>query len=167
MTKNWILFDCFNTLIDDFDQSGSIDGLETIQHLPVEAGVFRSAQEFRTAYNQAREVNWWQDSSEVHLGARLQALFRRQTKIPEDEIAVLVERMLDLFSLTYIDTIRLTSGVEAKLQAWSPIANLGVVSNFFLPGWPKKFLDQLDLGHYFEFVIDSAEVNSKKPEDFI
>tara|TARA_B110000977_G_scaffold198291_1_gene282831 strand:- start:615 stop:1313 length:699 start_codon:yes stop_codon:yes gene_type:complete len=164
LTTNWILFDCFNTLVDDFDQAGSIDGLTTIQHLPVEAGVFASVEAFRLAYTQSREMNWWQDDSEVHLDVRLEALFRKQENISDQDVAVLVTQMLDLFSVTYIDTIRLTSGVEAMLKAWAPIAKLGVVSNFFLPGWPKKFLEQLDLADYFEFVIDSAELNSKKPE---
>lgn len=167
MTSNWILFDCFNTLIDDFDDSGSIDGMGTIAHLPVEAGVFSSEQSFRLAYNQGRDHNWWQDSSEVSLNIRLQALFERQGTIPDDKIAALVEAMLDHFSHTYIHTIRVTAGVEAMLKAWSQEANLAVVSNFFLAGGPKAFLDRLDLGQYFTFVIDSAEVNSKKPEDLI
>ncbi|MDC0174098.1 hypothetical protein OAI54_00730, partial [Pseudomonadales bacterium] len=61
-----MLFDCFNTLIDDFDASGSIDGLETIAHLPVAAGLFPSVSKFRSAYTAARAVNWWQSDSEVH-----------------------------------------------------------------------------------------------------
>jgi len=141
--------------------------METIAHLPVEAGVFSSEQLFRLAYNQGREQNWWQDSSEVSLNIRLQALFEREGTIANNKIAALVETMLDHFSHSYIHTIRVTAGVEAMLNAWSQEAHLAVVSNFFLAGGPKAFLDQLGLGHYFRFVIDSVEVNSKKPEDLI
>lgn len=164
---NWVLFDCFNTLIDDFDKSGSIDGLETIQHLPVAAGAFGTEQAFREAYNAGRKINWWQRTSEVHLNVRLRAVFEQQGTLDMDEITVLVDDMLQCFSDTYIDTVRLTHGVENMLGAWSKVAKLAVVSNFFLPGWPKKFLDQLGLGVHFQFVIDSAEVCSKKPDDLI
>lgn len=164
---NWILFDCFNTLIDDFDEKGAIDGLETIQHLPVAAGLFSSEQLFRKAYSNARQHNWWQSSSEVHLAVRLKAIFENVSLVNESDISVLVDEMLQCLSENYIDTVRMTSGVHEMLEAWSKVASLGVVSNFFLPGWPRKILDQLGLGEYFKFVIDSAEVCSKKPEDLI
>ena len=59
----WVFFDCFNTLVDDFDAEGAIDGLETIAHLPVAAGLFESQAAFRSAYRTARQYNWWQTNS--------------------------------------------------------------------------------------------------------
>ncbi len=31
---DWIVFDCFNTLIDDFDQAGDESGLGPMEHYP-------------------------------------------------------------------------------------------------------------------------------------
>jgi hypothetical protein len=67
---DWVFFDCFNTLIDDFDSQGTIDGLETIAYLPLDAGVFDTAVAFREAGREARAVNWWRPESEVHLAVR-------------------------------------------------------------------------------------------------
>ena len=163
----WVLFDCFNTLIDDFDASGSIDGLETIAHLPVAAGLFPSVSKFRSAYTAARAVNWWQSDSEVHFEVRLREVFIRQGRAGTASADRLVSEMLDLFAQTYPASVRLTPGVEAMLQAWSTGAKLAVVSNFFMPEWPQKMLEYHRLGDYFEFVIDSAALGAKKPESEI
>lgn len=34
----WIFFDCFNTLLDDFDEAGDESGLGSILDLPVREG---------------------------------------------------------------------------------------------------------------------------------
>ena len=46
----WIFFDCFNTLIDDFDQDGDESGLGPMQHLPVEAGLYDTVYDLRKDY---------------------------------------------------------------------------------------------------------------------
>ena len=168
----WVFFDCFNTLVDDFDARGAIDGLETIAHLPVEAGLYASQDEFRSAYRAARQHNWWQTASEVHFDVRLHAVLSRNAAADGDTAdgdtaTLLVKQMLDVFAATYPATLRLTKAVEPMLQRWSEVANLGVVSNFCLPGWPQQVLAQFGLDHYFQFVIDSAALGAKKPEPLI
>jgi HAD superfamily hydrolase (TIGR01549 family) len=160
----WVFFDCFNTLVDDFDAEGAIDGLETIAHLPVEAGLFESEAAFRSAYRAARQYNWWQTDSEVHFDVRLHAVFCRSGGMDAATATVLVKQMLEVFAATYPASLRLTREVEPMLQRWSKVANLAVVSNFFLPGWPQQVLAEFGLGQYFQFVIDSAAVGAKKPE---
>lgn len=40
---------------------------------------------------------------------------------------------------------------------------MAVVSNFFLPDFPEFLLKQNKLDHYFDFIIDSAQLMVKKP----
>jgi HAD superfamily hydrolase (TIGR01509 family) len=160
----WVLFDCFNTLIDDFEADGSIDGLDTIAHLPVAAGLYPSISSFRSAYSAARALNWWQSNSEVHFPVRLREVFIRDARVSCAAAEQMTDEMLDEFARSYPGSLRLTLGVEAMLQAWSRHCRLAVVSNFFMPDWPQKMLEQVGLGDYFEFVIDSAAVGAKKPE---
>ena len=62
----WIFFDCFNTLLDDFDETGDESGLSPIVHLPVRDGYFatlratsqmriRAGGENRLSGNDSRE----------------------------------------------------------------------------------------------------------------
>jgi putative hydrolase of the HAD superfamily len=161
---DWIFFDCFNTLIDDFDAEGTIDGLETIAHLPVDAGVFDTPVAFREAFREAREFNWWRPESEVHLAVRLQQVLLRRGGMGAPAAVELVSQMLTTFDATYPATLRLTARVEEMLAHCAKVARLAVVSNFFMPGWPQQVLDAHGLGGYFEFVVDSAMVGAKKPE---
>ncbi|MFT4633533.1 MAG: HAD superfamily hydrolase (TIGR01549 family) [Candidatus Pseudothioglobus sp.] len=161
---DWVFFDCFNTLIDDFDSQGTIDGLETIAHLPVEAGIFPTAEAFREAFRDARAVNWWRPESEVHLAVRLHAVLSRLGGVDATAADRLVDQMMTAFEATYPATLRLTPRVQEMLEHWSKVARLAVVSNFFLPGWPQQVLEAHGLGRYFEFVVDSAVIGAKKPE---
>src|SRR4051812_33741921 len=45
----WIFFDCFNTLLDDFDPAGDESGLCSLPVLAVELGVCSSHHEFIAA----------------------------------------------------------------------------------------------------------------------
>jgi hypothetical protein len=62
---------------------------------------------------------------------------------------------LEEFDSTYMDRLRLTSGVE--------VARLAVVSNFFLPDWPRRVLKEFGISSRFDFVVDSCSVGYKKP----
>ena len=50
MDYDWIFFDCFNTLIDDFDQSGDESGLGSLPIISVENGWFQTESDFVAAY---------------------------------------------------------------------------------------------------------------------
>lgn len=47
---DWIFFDCFNTLIDDFDESGDESGLGSLPVLAVQHGFFAAPADFVSAY---------------------------------------------------------------------------------------------------------------------
>ena len=143
---DWVFFDCFNTLIDDFDSQGTIDGLETIAYLPVNAGVFDTAVAFREAVREARAVNWWRPESEVHLAVRLQEVLVRRGGMEATAAVRLVDEMLVAFEVTYPATLRLTPRVQEMLEHWAGVARLAVVSNFFMPGWPQQVLETHGLG---------------------
>jgi len=48
---DWIFFDCFNTLFDDFDQTGDESGLGSLPTLAVELGLVRTREDFLCAYH--------------------------------------------------------------------------------------------------------------------
>ena len=55
---DWIFFDCFNTLIDDFDDTGDESGIGFLTHLPVQAGLYSTSVDFRQDYDKWRENQW-------------------------------------------------------------------------------------------------------------
>jgi putative hydrolase of the HAD superfamily len=160
----WIFFDCFNTLVDDFDEHGDESGLGPIAELPVEAGLFASAEEFRRAYLEWRSERLsGGDFREVPLGERLRSVLRERGHGDRARADALARRMVDAFERDYPRGLRETPGVRDMLRAWSGKARMAVVSNFFLPGWPERVLRSFDLVAPFEFVLDSASFGVRKP----
>lgn len=169
MTIEWIFFDCFNTLIDDFDASGDETGMLPIAHIPVEAGFFESADHYYQAYIDWRKKYWsgthW---DEVHLAERFRhVLLGVQPDNGHLDLEGTIDRMMSGFHERFPDTVRLTPGVRQMLDTYHGKVKMGVVSNFFLPGYPAQLLKNHGLDHYFDFILDSAEINSKKPGDLI
>ena len=160
----WIFFDCFNTLLDDFDETGDESGVGPISHFPVDAGFYPSPEHFYRDYTAWRRRQWpgrvWR---EVILPDRLKAVLTARNPSRREEVESLVEAMLDQLKEGYPELLRPTPGVHSMLDAWRGKARLGVVSNFFLPGWPEKFLATHGLAGYFDFVLDSAAFGWKKP----
>ena len=67
-TPSWIFLDCFNTLLDDFDETGDESGLSSIVDLPVRAGYFAAPCDFANAYSRWRRHRLsGDDSREVEL----------------------------------------------------------------------------------------------------
>ncbi|MDJ0706516.1 MAG: HAD family hydrolase [Leptolyngbyaceae cyanobacterium MO_188.B28] len=161
---DWIFFDCFNTLIDDFDQAGDESGLGPMEHLPVEAGIYPEAAAFRQDYFQWRRQQWANQWREVALPDRLGEILRsRSPKLPGQYIDDVVARMLETFEVDYPKTLRLPQGVSEMLDYWQGKVNMGVVSNFPLADWPEQLLEQFGLRRHFDFVLDSALCGWKKP----
>ncbi len=160
----WIFFDCFNTLLDDFDETGDESGLSPILDLPVREGYFAATRDFVNAYSQWRRSRLTgDDSREVLLPDRLRDVLAASGKAGRMPVHRLVQEMVDEFERSYPKQVRPTPGVEAMLAAWRGEVRMGVVSNFYLPGWPERLLADHGLLQYFEFVIDSAEIGFRKP----
>jgi putative hydrolase of the HAD superfamily len=159
----WIFFDCFNTLVDDFDAQGDESGLSPIVHLPAEAGAFPSAAAFRRAYLDWRSRNLQDDGREIRLGDRLRAVLRGRGSLGPTAVEALATRMVEVFERDYPSTLRETPGAREMLAAWQGKLRMAVVSNFFLPGWPERVLRRFDLFEPFEFVLDSATLGVRKP----
>ena len=71
-TPKWIFFDCFNTLLDDFNETGDESGLSSIVDLPVREGYFAAPRDFVNAYSRWRRHRLsGNDSREVELKDRL------------------------------------------------------------------------------------------------
>lgn len=160
----WIFFDCFNTLLDDFDETGDESGLSSIVNLPVREGYFATARDFVNAYSRWRKNQLTgSDSREVLLTDRLTDVLATSAMTGRKAVHRLVKAMVDEFERSYPKQVRPTSGVEAMLASWHGRVRMGVVSNFYLPGWPEQLLADHGMLQYFEFVIDSAAIGFRKP----
>src|SRR5260221_815449 len=69
---DWIFFDCFNTLIDDFDEHGDENGLGSLPQLAVTLGYYSKPEAFVETYIRVRrEGNSKGDGGETLLTDRL------------------------------------------------------------------------------------------------
>lgn len=164
---DWVFFDCFNTLIDDFDPTGDESGLGTLPDFAVTRGYCSTRSEFVTAYHQRRSEPEL-PGQETPLDERLRRTFRamRPTE-PLEEIAHKVAAMLERWDPEFLRSLRPTPGAMAVLTRWSERKKLGVVSNFFLPHYPLRYFRHFNLEHHFDFVLDSAAFGFKKPHPSI
>ena len=165
---DWIFFDCFNTLIDDFDDAGDESGVGFLAHLPVHAGFYSTSADFKQDYDKWRE-NQWSDGTwlEVILPDRFRAVLVRNTTDRRGEIEGLVYAMIKRFEQEFPKTLRLTPGVVQMLDFWIDKCRLAVVSNFFLPDGPSRYIQRFGLEKYFEFILDSSAFGWKKPSKLI
>ena len=166
MPIRYIFFDCFNTLIDDFDEAGDESGMRPLSHIPVTHGLYEVEHDFHDDYLAWRRDHWSNGHcDEVLLQDRLQHIFtRRLSKINKvlDPLPV-VNEMLSLFYEVFPTTIRKSNKVGEVLDHLSARIRMSVVSNFFLADYPAYLLKQHGLDHYFDFIIDSAQLMVKKP----
>ncbi|NEQ50149.1 MAG: HAD family hydrolase [Leptolyngbya sp. SIO3F4] len=165
---DWIFFDCFNTLIDDFDTSGHEAGLAPMYQVPVSAGLYTTIEDVRTDYHCWRLEYIAGKPNEQSLQNRfrnLLAIYR-----PDADITI-VEQVLTEMEVQFMECfpkiLRLPAGVESMLQRCQGQVSMGVISNFFLAHWPAKMLERYGLRNHFNFVLDSAECGKRKPGDTI
>ncbi len=159
----WIFFDCFNTLVDDFDETGDQSGVKPLGQRCAEAGVFDHSESFHQAYLQWRSMQWVSASwHEVDLLDRIRGTLALGKK-PEMDLEQLSNELMEIFHQTYPSTLRAVSGAAEMLDRLGSKYKTGLVSNFFLPGYPGKVLESFDLHHTFDFILDSAQVGHKKP----
>jgi HAD superfamily hydrolase (TIGR01549 family) len=160
---DWIFFDCFNTLIDDFDEGGDESGLGSLPVLAVELGLFARPADFVAAYHVARAHSG--DGREITLPERLARVLAAAPRPPlPAENARVRATLLARWEEDYLRLIRPTPGVREMLEHWSPLKPAAVVSNFFLPHHPEHYLRRFGLEAHFRFVVDSAQFGYRKPD---
>jgi HAD superfamily hydrolase (TIGR01549 family) len=166
MAIRYIFFDCFNTLIDDVDETGDDSGIKPLTHIPVKHGHYQEASHFHQDYLHWRRT-YWSDGNhdEVLLPDRIRKILEGQLKKSGKTLdtAPVVEEMLEAFYRVFPSTIRKSPEVSEVLDSLKGRVPMAVVSNFFLPDYPEEMLRRNDLSHYFDFVIDSAQLMIKKP----
>ncbi len=155
-----IFFDCFNTILDEHDERG----LGRIPRMSVEMGFFEQESQFFDRYIPVCRRS---DGKETHLNDRLILCLGKPTRKPKVAVDAAISQMLSGWLSDYPPTVRPAPGVEQMLAHWHGRKKLGVVSNFFLPDWPRKFLQRHRLDQYFDFVINSAEFGYRKPHRII
>jgi HAD superfamily hydrolase (TIGR01549 family) len=159
---DWIFFDCFNTLIDDFDPTGDESGLGSLPELAVELGAVARRDDFLAAYGQVRP-SAAPPHLETDLKTRLHSVVVGGARLRPDAAAGAVQRLLQRWHEEYEPGLRLTPGVAEMLSYWSGKKRFGVISNFYMAGYPQRYLERFGLGPYFEFVLDSAAFGQRKP----
>jgi FMN phosphatase YigB (HAD superfamily) len=75
-----------------------------------------------------------------------------------------VEGMMTILEAEYHHAVRMTPGADVMLDYWSEKVQMGVVSNYFMPGTPRKLLDKFGIRRHMNFVLNSAEFGYKQPE---
>lgn len=165
---DWIFFDCFNTLIDDFDTSGYEAGLAPMYQVPVTAGLYNDIETIRADYLSWRRQHIAGQAHEQSLQQRFRNMLASYRPGAD---ATTVDQVVAEMEVQFIDcfpaTLRLPAGVESMLQRWQGEVAMGVVSNFFLAAWPAKMLERHGLKDHFQFVLDSAECGKRKPGEAI
>lgn len=160
---DWIFFDCFNTLIDDFDESGDEAGLGSIPEIAVAHRLFDTPVDFVATYKKRRQLAI-HDGREILLPQRLRdTLSASLAKPTPASVDKLVESMLRQRDEEYRALLRSTPGVNEMLDYWSQRKKLGVVSNFYLPHYPAQYLEEFGWNQHFEFILDSAAFGFRKP----
>ncbi|MEY2936686.1 MAG: hypothetical protein RL033_7435 [Pseudomonadota bacterium] len=162
----WIFFDCFNTLIDDFDPAGDESGLGTLPERAVELGVARDRNEFLAAYRRACPTDSG-DYAEVLFTQRVAGAIASLGRLGPDSQGNVLQRLLNHWHEEYEPALRLTPGAGEMLAHWHGTRRLAVVSNFHLPGYPRRYLERFGIAHYFDFVLDSASCGHRKPGGLI
>lgn len=166
MSIKYIFFDCFNTLIDDFDEHGDESGMRPLSHIPVAHGLYDVDHEFHDDYLAWRR-NYWSNGNcdEVLLSDRLNHIFLEQLNRINKDVnpSPVIEEMIELFHEIFPTTIRSSNKVGDVLDNLKDRIPMSVVSNFFLPDYPEYLLEKHDLHHFFDFIIDSAQLMVKKP----
>jgi FMN phosphatase YigB (HAD superfamily) len=151
-----IFFDCFDTILDEHDRTG----LCCIPRLSIELGFFQEESEFFDHYI---PVCRRPDGRETQLNDRLLLALGKSTRNPKVPTDLAISQMLSGWLNEYPPSIRPAPGVEKMLAHWHGRKKIGMISNFFLPDWPRKLLQREGLDHYFDFIINSAEFGYRKP----
>ncbi len=164
---DWIFFDCFNTLIDDFDPAGEEGSLLSLPQLAVEFGFFGGPAEFREAYAKVRAQTLRLGRETALLDRLRQTLQESPAKRPREECATTAERMMTAWEAEYCTLLRPSPGVEDMLKHWYARRALAVVTNSLVPGMPQRQLERFGLMRYFRFALDSATHGFKKPNPLL
>jgi HAD superfamily hydrolase (TIGR01509 family) len=159
--SDWFFFDCFNTLIDDFDASGDESGLCSLPELALELGVVTARAEFIEAYGAARR-HAADPHLELDLKRRLESVVAQGPLSPE-RAALAVQHLLERWHEEYEGSLRLTPGAAEMLAHWAGQRRLAVISNFHVAGYPRRYLERFGIAHHFEFILDSAAFGYRKP----
>ena len=161
---DWIFFDCFNALVDDFDTTGYEAGLTPMYQVLVDAGLYADLAAVRADYHRWRRQYIAGKPKEQSLQQRFRHMVQWcQPDIDAQAIEPVLEEMEAQFQACFPAMLRLPPGVETMLQRWQGQVSMGVVSNFLLPQWPARMLERYGLTSYFSFVLDSAACGWRKP----
>jgi len=161
----WIFFDCCQTLLYT---GGASDYWSRMAPIPVEAGLCPSEETFNRAYVSWQKQRRQEASIPPHPENPLpdgleKMLLALNPSVSSVDVRIVVGKMVEAFFADCLPGLRPAPGVRQMLDAWQGAAKMGVVSDFFLRGCPRRMLARFGLDGYFEFILDSASVGFRKP----
>lgn len=159
---DWIFFDCFNTLLADQDDEGEAFGFCGVWYVAVQLGLAESVDVLSERYRAWRLARRQDphNEREILLDERLRAVIGHDVL----EQSGALPRLRDVWRHGFPRQTRLIEGVPAMLAYWSKHKSLAVVSNFYVPDFPRTLLERHSVLPYLSFVIDSAELGIRKPD---
>lgn len=159
MRQRLVFFDLMDTLLEFTEEESQYIGAmaDAVQSLGI-----ASAGRFVSDYERWRSErpNAYPEHMEVDLPNRIRAVVNGVADAA-------VEEIVESYRQFYLSRTRLLPGVRAMLEGWRGHATLGVVSNFFLAGFPEALCRHHRIDHHFELIIDSAQVGWRKPHEVI
>ena len=150
-----ILFDLMNTLLSY--QDGGQPYWHRLGSFVASKGAM-PAPTFNDLYARQREFRHSRSTRETTLVECLDSIL--PPAVDRDQM---ISSLVDISMEDYEVRTRTLAGAEAMLEAWVGQTPLAIISNFFLPGFPERLVKRHGLRHYFEFVVDSAQVGHRKP----
>lgn len=164
---DWIFFDCFNTLIDDYNAAGEEGSLLNVPRLAVEYGYFTEPVAFGEAYAKVRNQAL-RNGREIPLHERLrQTLQASSLALSREDCLAGASKLQSAWEVEYVALLRPTPGVEEMLKYWYARRALAVVTNSLLPGQPQQQLERFGFARYFRFMLDSSTLGFKKPNPLL
>ncbi len=165
--KNWILFDCMETLIDMTDLPKPQDYARWAYEGSEAENMWKGFDEFYRDYKEAcsqieKELPLFREYEMKERYARLLS-----SKSKGGQLDALVKNMDDVFWERYSAKCYANDSVLEAVHALSKNHLMGVVSNFKIRSGVRSILQKAGLLSYFEFTVNSCEIGWKKPHDNI
>lgn len=124
----------------------------------VESADIMTRERFNEKYTAWRKRRGAWGTREITLRERLEEILPELSDQHE-----FLDNLISAYMLEYESKTAICEGAEEMLNAWAQIVKIGVVSNFFVPGFPERLLKRHGLSKYLNFIIDSSQVGYRKP----
>jgi len=162
-----VLFDLFDTLLLlEKDEAYYEPSLRRLHDFLVRNCIRASFEDFKRVYFEVRDELYMETAETLedpHFNVRISRVLQR-FGYNFDVSNPIVNGGTTAFGDEFIRRVRLDDDALDVLRKLSGKYKLGLVSNFVIPECVWKLLDKFGLGEFFDAVLVSAEINTRKPD---